>query len=376
MPGNVAEAQLEAPTDHAHTMQCMEVWGSLGIVEDAATMPGLDIWVLARPHDGAAEGGDLHVCSSCGTGRISRVILADVSGHGAKVAELGGVLRGLVRRFVNSIDHGVLLTRLNNEFHERATLGKFATAVLCTYFEPSGVMTISSAGHPRPLVYSTRSRRWRFFGDGPNDRAAAPEAKSVGGGAARERVGADGEGPANTPLGVLEDAQYASVPMRMSPGDVVVFYTDSLVEARTGTTAAGGAILLGEAALLSLAESITREERAASRSGEVDAATLAKRLVHAVERACENGIDHSGKNVKHGIDDDTTVLVVRINRKVARQSFFAALAVQLRFVGICVRALLPRGGPIPWPELSKANILGKLRPAWQRSLGERVSWNE
>lgn len=376
MSGTALEAHDDVHTDQAHTMQCMEVWGSLGIVEDAATMPGLDIWVLSRPHDGAAEGGDLHVCSSCGTGRISRVILADVSGHGAKVAELGGVLRGLVRRFVNSIDHGVLLTRLNNEFHARATLGKFATAVLCTFFEPSGVMTISSAGHPRPLVYSTRTRRWRFFGDGPNDRAVEGRASAAANAAKPATRSTRSEGPENTPLGVLEDAAYASVPLRMSPGDVVVFYTDSLVEARTGTTAQGGAMLLGEAALLELAESITRDERLASRTGDVNAGTLARRLVEAVELACANAIDHSGKNTKHGIDDDTTVLVVRVNRKVAKQSFIEALAVQLRFVGMCARALLPGGGPVPWPEWSKANILGKLRPAWQRSLGERVAWNE
>ncbi|MBL0868971.1 MAG: serine/threonine-protein phosphatase [Phycisphaerales bacterium] len=366
MPGTVDEAEEHATTGPAHTMQCMEVWGSLGIVEDSATMPGLDIWVLSRPHDGAVEGGDLHVCSSCGTGRISRVILADVSGHGAKVAELGGVLRGLVRRFVNSIDHGVLLTRLNNEFHARATLGKFATAVLCTYFEPSGVMTISSAGHPRPLVYSTRTRRWRFYGDGKNDLPSPAHGASKG----------KGSEPANTPLGVLEDAEYAVAPLRMSPGDVVIFYTDSLVEARTGTTAQGGAMLLGEAGLLELLDSITREERMASRTGEVNAATLTRRLVEAVENACASAVDHSGKNSKHGIDDDTTVLVVRINRTIAKQSFLEALAVQLRFVGMCVRALLPGGGPIPWPELSKANILGKFRPVWQRSLGERVAWNE
>lgn len=366
MSAMVDEAEDHATRGQAHTMQCMEVWGSLGIVEDAATMPGLDIWVLSRPHDGAAEGGDLHVCSSCGTGRISRVILADVSGHGAKVAELGGVLRGLVRRFVNSIDHGVLLTRLNNEFHARASLGKFATAVLCTFFEPSGVMTISSAGHPRPMVYSTRTRRWRFYGDGKND---LPSPLS-------ERAKGKQSEPANTPLGVLEDAKYASAPLRMSPGDVVIFYTDSLVEARTGTTAQGGAMLLGEAALLELVDSITDEERLASRTGEVNAATLTRRLVEAVESVCERAVDHSGKNTKHGIDDDTTVLVVRINRKVAKQTFAQALWAQVRFVGICVRALLPGGGPVPWPEMSTLNILGKFAPGWQRKLGDRVAWNE
>ena len=60
--------------------------------------PGLDLWVWSRPYQQAAGGGDVHYVSLCGGGLITRLILADVSGHGDSVAELATSLRDLMRR--------------------------------------------------------------------------------------------------------------------------------------------------------------------------------------------------------------------------------------------------------------------------------------
>src|SRR5205809_333204 len=92
-------------SDHASSdtqvMQCMEVWGGNQIVDNGVNMPGLDAWVYSKPYGDAAGGGDVHYVSSCATGRIMRLLVADVSGHGSAVSSVAGQLRALMRRYVN-----------------------------------------------------------------------------------------------------------------------------------------------------------------------------------------------------------------------------------------------------------------------------------
>ena len=90
-------------------MQCMEVWGGNQPVDSGVVMAGLDAWVYCRPFGGkpdlpAESGGDVYFVSSCATGRITRLLVADVSGHGAVVSEVAGSLRRLMRKYVNYLD--------------------------------------------------------------------------------------------------------------------------------------------------------------------------------------------------------------------------------------------------------------------------------
>ena len=74
---------------------------------------GLDAWVYSKPYGGAQQGGDIYYASSCATGRITRLLLADVSGHGQKVAATAADLRTLMRRFVNRLDQTEFVRLLN-----------------------------------------------------------------------------------------------------------------------------------------------------------------------------------------------------------------------------------------------------------------------
>ncbi len=191
-------------------MQCMEVWGGNRGIDTGVEVPGLEGWVLARPHAGAEAGGDIHYVSSCATGRITRLLLADVSGHGSGVDSVAVELRNLMRRYVNMIDQRALVRSLNREFGELARDGMFATAVAATYFAPARRLVISNAGHPRPLVFRAREQTWSSIGI--------------------ESAGEDG--PANLPLGVLAPTSYDERAIALVEGDLVVFYSDSLIEAR------------------------------------------------------------------------------------------------------------------------------------------------
>src|SRR5205085_11389593 len=84
---------LQKPQSNAKHMQCMEVWGGNAQTNNGVSMLGLDAWVYSKPYESAEAGGDVYYVSSCATGRITRLLVADVSGHGNAVSETAGVLR-------------------------------------------------------------------------------------------------------------------------------------------------------------------------------------------------------------------------------------------------------------------------------------------
>src|SRR5205809_1860362 len=123
-------------------MQCMEVWGGNTLVDNSVKMPGLDAWVYAKPYQNSDAGGDVHYVSSCATGRITRLLVADVSGHGAAVCDVAGQLRGLMRKHVNQIDPSRFVQSMNQQFATMAKAGCFATAVVTTFFAPTNELSL------------------------------------------------------------------------------------------------------------------------------------------------------------------------------------------------------------------------------------------
>lgn len=253
-------------TTTPHMLQCSEVWGSNDEVERAVSMPGLDAWVLSKPHEGNAAGGDIHYLSSCATGRIGRVLIADVAGHGEKVATLAVRLRNLMRRYVNYVDQSTLVEQINSEFLQFAEPGRFATAVVATFWGPSGDLDLTIAGHPPPLVYREKLKAWMFV---------KPESSSQ---AELEDI----------PLGVLDATKYRRQKLRLGPRDAVLLYTDALIEARNAS-----GVFLTEQGLLDMLNATT----APIGDGYVIAA------YERVKAFCE------GKPP----DDDATLMLLKLN---------------------------------------------------------------
>lgn len=220
----------------AHGLQCMEIWGGNQAVEKGVTTPGLDLWVYSRPHEGAEGGGDVHYVSLCGGGMITRFILADVSGHGASVAELAKSLRALMRKNINRKDQARLVQALNREFAELAKLSRFATAVVATYLTKGDVLTVCNAGHPRPLYRRAAAGEWAYL----------------------THDGGDAAGLADLPLGILDETGYTQVELPLGRDDLVLFYTDALTEAEDADGKP-----LGEAGLLDLIQRLDATNPAA-----------------------------------------------------------------------------------------------------------------
>jgi serine phosphatase RsbU (regulator of sigma subunit) len=265
-------------------LQCMEIWQGNHGVENEVCTPGLEVWVYSRPHQGDAQGGDVHYVSLCGGGVITRVLVADVSGHGEAVAEVSRTLRGLMRKNINRKSQSRLVGALNREFTALAQDGRFATAVAATYLTSGDSLAVCNAGHPRPLWYQAARGQWCVL--------------------AAEGAGAD------LPLGVDEDSAYNQVRVTLGKGDVVLFCTDALTEARD---AAGRA--LGEEGLLRLAAGLAPGS----------AREVGRELLAAVDR-------HRGQTTA---DDDVTLLALYHNAGPCRPpSLRETLGVYAKVLGL------------------------------------------
>src|ERR1700675_723209 len=181
-------------------MTCMEVWGGSQLTTRGVEMGGLDAWVYSKPHGQAQRGGDVYYASSCATGRITRLLLADVAGHGNTVASTAANLRTLMRRFVNRLDQTEFVRLLNQQFAALSEAGTFATAVVATFFAPTQRLIVCNAGHPRPLLYQSAKKEWTFLGaEAENDNA-----------------------PNNIPLGIIGVTDYEQFDVELKTGDCIL----------------------------------------------------------------------------------------------------------------------------------------------------------
>jgi serine phosphatase RsbU (regulator of sigma subunit) len=299
----------------------MEVWGGNQVVDDSVVVAGLDAWVYSKPYGGSEGGGDVYYLSSCATGRIARLLLADVSGHGQAVGSMAVDLRELMRRFVNQIDHTQFIRLMNRQFATMAKAGKFATAVVSTFFAPTARLTICNAGHPVPVYYRAATKQWSFLES--NEKKTRSEA------------------PVNLPLGILDLADYQTFDVQLKTGDLVLCYTDSLVESR----GADGE-LLGQEGLMEIVRSVPIGQPR----------EFVSDLLNTIESRYQGNLTN----------DDVSVLLFRPNGLGRRPSLITQAVAVGKMTAAIVRSLRPGGPPVPWPDFKLPNIGGAIIPAFSR----------
>ncbi len=223
----------------------MEIIGGNRAMHNWISSPGLDIWLDTRPFGGSV-GGDLHYLSVCGSGRVTRVAIADVSGHGPDMDHVARSLRKLMRKYINLLDQTRFARALNREFTHQADADHFATVLLATYFAPTDHLIICNAGHPRPIWFSQDTGRWQLL-----DQDTPDTGPSI-----RQERGTYRLVPvANLPLGIVEPTDYYQFAVKLRKADLVLLYTDALIEARNSEGQQ-----LGEEGLLNLAQRLGPSE--------------------------------------------------------------------------------------------------------------------
>jgi phosphoserine phosphatase RsbU/P len=293
-------------------MQCMEVWGGNQLADRAVTVPGLDAWVYSKPHGDSDLGGDVYYVSACATGRITRILIADVAGHGAAVSDIAVNLRSLMRRFVNYIDQTRFVKSMNEQFTAMSQANCFATAIVATYFSPTGGFSLCNAGHPPPLLYRVKEKKWSLLVEDESSHSSG-----------------------NIPLGILDMTDYEHFDIDLSVGDQILCYTDALMESRDKSGE-----MLGMQGLLNLVNDLP--------PGDAGKPFLTALLESIASQ-------HAG-NLR---EDDVTVMLFRANGSALRVPFLVRAAAPLRVLGAMVRAPFT-GERVPLPEFSLANLGGAM----------------
>lgn len=273
----------------------MEVCGGSQLTTRGIVFGGLDAWVYSKPHGQAQRGGDVYYASSCAAGRISRILLADVSGHGTSVAGIAADLRLLMRRFVNRWDQAEFVRLLNQQFSALSTKGTFVSAIVSTFFAPTRRLILCNAGHPRPILYRASQKEWSLLGhEGP------------------PRL----PGPLNLPLGIMSITEYEHFDVELEPGDCIVTYTDALIES---SDASGE--MLGEEGVLRILKLL----------GDIKPEKLIDSLLAEIEERYPENLSN----------DDVTLMILRANGAAQTFTWGDKMLAAARMAGVALRSLYP-----------------------------------
>jgi serine phosphatase RsbU (regulator of sigma subunit) len=195
--------------ERQETLACLEVWGGNRSVIRNVDLPELTAWVYSKPLE-AEDGGDVHYLSVCGQAVLSRVVLADVSGHGVGAGTSAQLLHALMREHINTWDQTEFVSALNQSFLGCASQGKYATVVILGVLRGTGETAFTNAGHLPPLWYRSNARTWGWLDEE----------------ACLDQCGVEG-----LPVGLIPGTTYRQMLIQLQPDDMIVLYTDGITEA-------------------------------------------------------------------------------------------------------------------------------------------------
>lgn len=216
---NEAQAASEAnstdvvgsePDQTGYQLDCSEVWCGNHITDEVVKLPGLVGFIHSRPAEPATSGGDMCYVSVCDKRLLSRVLLADVAGHGEAAEGTSARLRTLVKKYINTLDQSALMREINKAFYEQNEgLEQYATAVVLSHDCRTGDLIFASAGHPPTLWYRASQKEWDWLHEPTPDSVKKFE---------------------GLPFGLVYGTEYEQAHVRLAEGDLLFLYTDGITE--------------------------------------------------------------------------------------------------------------------------------------------------
>jgi sigma-B regulation protein RsbU (phosphoserine phosphatase) len=166
--------------------------------EEVPTIEPLDIAVMFRPV--AHLGGDLYDFIHFDDGRLA-IVVGDVTGKGAPAALYAALSSGIIRtRATRKYPPGQMLELVNKTLYSRPIESQYCALMYAIYDPPTRRIVLSNSGLPYPLLIRKNAPRFLEL--------------------------------AGVPVGLFPDSQYQELDLPLESGDVLVFYSDGLVEAR------------------------------------------------------------------------------------------------------------------------------------------------
>lgn len=200
-------------------------------------------------------GGDLYDFFSYSSSRLA-IVIGDVSGKGAPAAIYAALVSGILRSHTPiEPSPAEMLSAVNYSLSERRIDGQFVSLIFAVWDEAERTLQVANSGLPRPIYCHTGKT---------------------------EMIEATG-----LPLGLFDDAEYDEFTFRAKPGDLFVFFSDGILDARNRA----GELFGRE-----------RAEQIVSRCND----KTAEEVVHLLFKAAK---EHAGEEDTF---DDQTVVAIRV----------------------------------------------------------------
>lgn len=209
------------------------------------------------------------------------IVLGDVSGKAAPAALyaalVSGILRSLAARHLPPAD---LLAELNNQLQERKLDAQYVTMLMGVWNDEERTLQIANAGSAQPLFVTNTDPN---FVPPAKKRLSAP-APCTDAEFSVSTISVEG-----FPLGLFPEAQYEEITISAKPGDVLVFFSDGIVDAENAE---------GEMFGTERLQKVLRDNQAVCQTAQ----STVEAIVAAVE-AFQTGTAHF---------DDETLVVLRV----------------------------------------------------------------
>jgi sigma-B regulation protein RsbU (phosphoserine phosphatase) len=156
--------------------------------------------VAAKFVPARAIGGDLYDFVPYSLSRLG-IAIGDVSGKGAPAAIYAALVSGILRSHA-PIEPGPaeMLSAVNLSLAERRIAAQFVSIIYAVWNDEKRTLLVANSGLPRPIYYS----------DGKVEFIEAT----------------------GLPLGLFEEVDYDEFNFKAKPGDLFVFYSDGILDAR------------------------------------------------------------------------------------------------------------------------------------------------
>src|SRR5579872_2537656 len=145
-------------------------------------------------------GGDLYDFIPYSMSRLG-VVIGDVSGKGAPAAIYAALVSGIIRSHAPiEPSPSEMLSAVNLSLAERRIEAQFVSIIYAVWDDEHRTLTVATSGLPRPI----------FVHNGKNEVIEAT----------------------GLPLGLFDEAEYDEFQFKMKPGDMFVFFSDGILDAR------------------------------------------------------------------------------------------------------------------------------------------------
>jgi sigma-B regulation protein RsbU (phosphoserine phosphatase) len=167
--------------------------------QQVPTLPGYDIAAFSRPAQ--IVSGDYFDFLPFEDGTHGFVV-ADVSGHGMSAGMLMSSLQTVFHTLAPETDSLVdVLKRINRLYIHNINFSTFVTLFFARLDPQTRTLSYANAGHNPPLLYRGSTREYTWLK------------------------------PTGAAIGLMEDYQVHLESVELKPGDVLLLYTDGIVEA-------------------------------------------------------------------------------------------------------------------------------------------------